>query len=296
MPTHSSDSMPPVSRSVKDLRERVSAWRKQGLKVAFVPTMGALHEGHVSLVKLAGKKADKVVASIFINPRQFAAHEDLDTYPRNETEDLIKLATAGCDLAFLPSAKEMYPQGYSTSVAVEGLSRDLCGLSRPHFFGGVATVVCKLLNQCQPDIAIFGEKDYQQLLVIQRMVRDLDMPVSIIGGPIIREEDGLAMSSRNAYLSSAQREVAGKLNMIMTSAIRKLATGAEIQTTLQQASKSLLAEGFDRVDYFELRQKTDLSFIDKGTLQADQLDTARLFAAVIIGKTRLIDNMPLSSI
>ncbi|MCI5047498.1 MAG: pantoate--beta-alanine ligase [Aquisalinus sp.] len=286
--------MPAVSRSVKDLRENVSSWRKHGLKVAFVPTMGALHEGHLSLVELARNKADKVVASIFINPRQFAAHEDLDTYPRNETEDLMKLVTAGCDLAFLPDAEEMYPQGYSTSVAVDGLSRDLCGLSRPHFFGGVATVVCKLLNQCQPDIAIFGEKDYQQLLVIKRMVRDLDMPVSIIGGPIIREEDGLAMSSRNAYLSSAEREVAGKLNRIMTSAINEIATGADIQVTLQRATNTLLTEGFDRVDYFELRRKADLSFIDKGTLPAAQLDTARLFAAVIIGKTRLIDNMPLS--
>ncbi|WP_306253589.1 pantoate--beta-alanine ligase [Parvularcula sp. IMCC14364] len=286
--------MPAVSRSLEDLRMQVGTWRQQGLSIAFVPTMGALHAGHLSLVTLAAQKADRIVASIFVNPKQFAAHEDLDTYPRHEAQDLAKLAAAGCDLAFLPQATQMYPAGYTTAVTVENLSTDLCGVSRPHFFGGVATVVCKLLNQCQPDVAIFGEKDFQQLQVIKRMVRDLDMPVQIEGGPIIREADGLAMSSRNAYLTANERKSAGMLNVIMKNVITKARAGDSVEMALRQARESLLQEGFDTVDYLEMRREDDLSLISIDRLKAAEMDQARLFAAAIIGKTRLIDNMPLA--
>ena len=188
-------------RTVSDLRSHLAKWREAGKSVALVPTMGALHQGHLSLVALAKTKCDRVVASIFVNPMQFGPREDFKTYPRDEAADLDKLAKAGADLVFIPDTAEMYPQGFSTHVKVSDLTDDLCGAARPNHFEGVATVVAKLLLQCTPDIAIFGEKDYQQLLVIRRLVRDLNMQVEIVGGPIVREGDGLALSSRNAYLS-----------------------------------------------------------------------------------------------
>ncbi|MES2034359.1 MAG: pantoate--beta-alanine ligase, partial [Pseudomonadota bacterium] len=192
----------PVARTVAELRAQVSAWKAQGLRVAMVPTMGALHAGHLSLVRLGNQLADRTVASIFVNPTQFAPHEDFDSYPRGEGQDAALLAQAGCGLLFAPTAAEMYPDGFSTTVNVTGgVASPLEGQSRPHFFGGVATVVSKLLNQCRPDVAIFGEKDYQQLAVIRRMARDLDLGVEIVGGPTMREADDLARSSRNAYLT-----------------------------------------------------------------------------------------------
>ena len=202
----------PIVRTVAELRADRAKWRKAGEKIALVPTMGALHQGHLSLVALAKEKADRAVVSIFVNPIQFGPREDFHLYPRDEAGDLAKLAAAGADLVFIPDVAEMYPAGFSTRINVGDLTEDLCGAARPNHFDGVATVVAKLLLQCAPDVAIFGEKDYQQLLVIRRMVRDLNLPVEILGGPIVREKDGLALSSRNAYLSPAERRIAPLLH------------------------------------------------------------------------------------
>ena len=216
---------PSTARTVAALRDQVRDWRRSGLTVGFVPTMGALHEGHLSLVRLALTEADRVMVSIFVNPTQFAPTEDLDRYPRDEVGDLAKLAGAGAHLVFLPPVAEMYPEGASTWVEVKGLSEGLCADSRPHHFRGVATVVTKLLNQAQADIAVFGEKDYQQLLVITRLARDLAIPTRILGGPTVREPDGLAMSSRNLNLAPAQRQIAPRLNAILVETAAALADG-----------------------------------------------------------------------
>ncbi|MFQ5564604.1 MAG: pantoate--beta-alanine ligase [Parvularculaceae bacterium] len=277
-----------VVRSVQALRARVDAWRGDGLKVGFVPTMGALHEGHLSLVRKSLAIADRTVTSIFVNPKQFSPGEDLDTYPRDEKRDLALLRALGCHLAYIPSAEEMYPPGYQTSVAVADLSNGLCGASRPHFFGGVATVVCKLLNQCRPDLAVFGEKDYQQLLIIRRMARDLDIDVDIIGGEIAREEDGLAMSSRNAYLSDDERAVAGKLNVVIADMAAKLARGARVDIVIAEGRAALTAAGFPSIDYLEVRAAEDLAPQGPGPIAAP----SRVFAAAMLGRTRLIDNWP----
>jgi pantoate--beta-alanine ligase len=274
-------------RTVADLRRQVSAWKAEGLKVGFVPTMGALHDGHLSLVRLAGEKADRVVASIFVNPKQFAPHEDFDSYPRGEGRDAALLESAGCALLFAPNAAEMYPQGFSTSVAVAGVSEPLDGEARPHFFGGVATVVSKLLNQCAADVAVFGEKDYQQLQVIRRMVRDLDMPVEIVGGPTARDHDGLALSSRNAYLSEAERKAASALPAALIAATKALAAGEPAAAVELRAVEALKAAGFGKVDYFEVRDCDDLSRLGPGPAPKG----ARVFVAAWMGKTRLIDNM-----
>lgn len=274
-------------RTVADLRRQVSAWKAQGHAVGFVPTMGALHEGHLSLVRLAGEKAGKVVASIFVNPKQFAPHEDFDSYPRGEGRDAGLLAGAGCDLLFAPGAAEMYPRGFSTSVAVTGVSEPLDGEARPHFFGGVATVVSKLLNQCAADVAVFGEKDYQQLQVIRRMVRDLDMPVEIVGGPTARDHDGLALSSRNAYLTAQERQAASALPAALKAAAEALAAGGLAAAAELRAVEALKAAGFAKVDYVETRDGEDLSRLGPGPVDAG----ARVFVAAWMGKTRLIDNM-----
>jgi len=202
--------------TIAELRDCVDAWRSHGEKIVLVPTMGALHEGHLSLVKLAGDTGDRTIVSIFVNPAQFAPNEDFGSYPREYDEDLEKLTQLDVDLVFMPPRQEIYPDDFSTHVEVRGLSQGLCGVSRPHFFGGVATVVAKLLNQCRPDVAIFGEKDYQQLLIIRRMARDLDMDVEILGAPLVREQDGLAMSSRNAYLTRQERATAPLLYPIIS--------------------------------------------------------------------------------
>ncbi|HYG28078.1 MAG TPA: pantoate--beta-alanine ligase [Caulobacteraceae bacterium] len=270
-------------RTVADLRVQVAAWKKAGLRVAMVPTMGALHEGHLSLVRLAREKADRVVTSIFVNPTQFAPHEDFDAYPRAEARDAGLLDSAGCHVLYAPTAAEMYPDGFATSVSVTGVSEPLDGKARPHHFGGVATVVAKLLNQCGPDLAIFGEKDYQQLLVIRRLVRDLDLPVEIVGAPTARDHDGLALSSRNAYLSAEQRQVASALPRILKEAAT---TGSDIEATEKRAADELLAAGFDKVDYVEFRDGEDLTKLS-GKAEAG----TRIFVAAWLGKTRLIDNM-----
>ncbi len=282
------DSQIGVVRTLKALRARIDAWRTAGQSVGLVPTMGALHEGHLSLIRRSNGLVDKTVASIFVNPAQFAPHEDFGAYPRQEAQDLELLQKAGCHLAYIPAREEMYPAGFQTAISVSEISQGLCGASRPHFFGGVSTVVCKLLNQVRPDIAVFGEKDYQQLLVIRRMVRDLNMPVDIIGAPIVRESDGLAMSSRNAYLSADERIVAGKLNNVLAEMSKHLATGAEVEVVIADARQALSAAGFDRIDYLEVRSADTLAPQGPGAI----LTPSRIFAALIIGRTRLIDNWP----
>jgi len=273
-----------VARDVPALRAAVAAWRKSGLRVGLVPTMGALHEGHLSLVRAAKERCDRVVASLFVNPRQFAPHEDFERYPRDEAGDAKLLASAGCDLLFAPERAIMYPDGFATSVIVADVSVPLEGDFRPHFFGGVATVVTKLLLQCLPDAALFGEKDYQQLLVIKKLARDLDIPVEIIGCPTVREHDGLAMSSRNAYLNEDERRIAGRLNHVMHDAIKAVRNGAPIADAEAEAARHLVAAGFTVVDYVAIRHADTLAPV------TDVLH-ARILAAAWLGKTRLIDNM-----
>lgn len=283
------DSQIGVVRTVKALRARIDAWRSAGHSVGLVPTMGALHAGHLSLVRRSNSLVARTVASIFVNPAQFAPHEDFGSYPRQEARDLELLQQSGCRLAYIPAREEIYPEGFQTAISVSEISQGLCGASRPHFFGGVATVVCKLLNQARPDIAVFGEKDFQQLLVIRRMVRDLDMHVDIIGAPIVRESDGLAMSSRNAYLSAEERAVAGKLNRIIANIAERLEAGAGVEPELAAGRQALLSAGFSRIDYLEVRSSDLLKPQGPGPVERP----SRVFAAVILGKTRLIDNWPI---
>jgi pantoate--beta-alanine ligase len=284
---HNGESLPlPVARTVADLRAAVAGWRRAGESVGLVPTMGALHDGHLSLVGIARAKADRVVASIFVNPTQFGPREDLDKYPRDERADAEKLAAADVDLLFAPTVVEMYPPGFSTTVSVSGISEGLCGNHRPGHFDGVATVVSKLLLQCLPDVAVFGEKDYQQLQVIKRFVRDLNLPTRIIGGPTVREADGLALSSRNAYLGAERRAVAAHLPQILNGTAATIASGqVPVELALKQGIAALTSAGFDRVEYLELR--------DPDTLEPlSTLDRpARLLVAAHLGSTRLIDNV-----
>ncbi len=275
---------PKVVRTVAALREEIGGWRSAGHTSALVPTMGALHEGHLSLVDIATARATRVVVSIFVNPRQFGPREDLATYPRDEAGDLAKLADRGAHLVFAPDVGEMYPPGFSTEVTVHGLSEGLCGASRPGFFTGVATVVAKLLIQTLTDIAVFGEKDYQQLLVIRRLARDLDIPVEIVGGPVVREPDGLAMSSRNAYLSEAERAVASRLYATLTAVADAVRAGSAVDRALADGRRMLDEAGF-RVDYLELRHAETLEPL------AAFAPPARLLAAAWLGRTRLIDNI-----
>jgi pantoate--beta-alanine ligase len=277
---------PPIVRTVPELRARVAAWRAAGERVAMVPTMGALHEGHLSLVRLGLEKADRVVASIFVNPAQFAPHEDFDAYPRGEGRDADLLGAAGCELIFAPGVAQMYPPGFATRVAVDGVSEPLEGEKRPQFFGGVATVVAKLLIQCGPDVALFGEKDYQQLLVIKRMARDLDLPTEIVGGPTVREPDGLAMSSRNAYLSEEERKVAAVMPAVMAEAVERLRAGTPADEVEAAAVARLAATGFGPVDYVQAHDGETMERLGPGPVGAG----ARLFVAAWLGKTRLIDN------
>jgi pantoate--beta-alanine ligase len=250
--------------------------------------MGALHDGHLSLVRLGLKAADRVAVSLFVNPAQFAPHEDFDAYPRDEASDAHLLANAGCHLLYAPTTPQMYPPGFSSTIRVSGVSAPLEGEHRPQFFEGVATVVAKLLIQAGPDVAVFGEKDYQQLQVIRRMVRDLDLPTEILGAPTQRAEDGLALSSRNAYLSADERIVAGQLNRILAELARDVATGTPVAEAEAGAARALKAAGFDRIDYIQVRHAEDLSPLGPGPIGAAP---GRVLAAAWIGKTRLIDNM-----
>ena len=274
-------------RNVPELRARVRDWRSQGERIALVPTMGALHEGHLSLVRRAKEAARRVVVSVFVNPAQFAPGEDFETYPRDESGDAELLASVGCDLLYAPAVAEIYPDGFATTITVAGISDDLEGRVRPGHFAGVATVVAKLLLQAGPDVAVFGEKDYQQLQLIRRLVRDLDIPVEIIGAPTVRTDDGLARSSRNAYLSKAERDVAARLNLVLARSAGALAEGADISSVETEARQALLEAGFEQVDYVEVRGADDLRRLGPGP--AGQ--PARLLAAARLGRTRLIDNI-----
>ena len=277
----------PVVRTIAALRETISGWKRQGFTVGFVPTMGALHEGHLALVQEAVRRSDRVVASVFVNPTQFAPHEDLGTYPRQEARDAELLAGAGCALMYAPAVEEMYPPDASTTISVGAPAEGLEGDFRPQMFGGVALVVAKLFNQVQPDVAVFGEKDFQQLAVIRRLVRDLDFPVEIVGLPTIRDGHGLALSSRNAYLSPAELETARKLNGVLAEAAAKAAGGAPLAEVEREAADALLAAGFDKVDYVAVRRAADLAAFESGTAEVP----ARVLAAAWLGRTRLIDNM-----
>lgn len=277
---------PTVVRTVKDLRKRVVKWHAKGHRVALVPTMGALHAGHLSLVDQARKTAQRVVATIFVNPAQFGPNEDLSRYPRDEAGDLAMLRTHKTNLVFAPPIDEIYPPGFSTKVSVGGLDACLCGLTRPGHFDGVATVVTKLLNQAGADVAIFGEKDYQQLLIIKRLARDLDIGTEIRGGAIIREDDGLAMSSRNKYLTGQQRQMAPHLNATITAVAREIADGAPPADAAKEGGRVLAQAGF-KVDYLEIRDGATLA-----PVKAKRPKGARVFAAGYLGQTRLIDNVP----
>ncbi|GBD44043.1 Pantothenate synthetase [bacterium HR40] len=272
---------------LEELRRQIGLWRGDGLKIGFVPTMGYLHDGHLALVRRALALADRVVVSIFVNPTQFAPHEDFERYPRDERGDLAKLEREGTHLVYLPTRETMYFPDHATWVTVEGLSEGLCGITRPHFFRGVATVVTKLFNRVQPDVAVFGEKDYQQLLVVRRLVRDLDLPIEIVGHPTVREPDGLAMSSRNAYLSAEERRIAPALFRILRETAARLARGAEAAAELEAARQALLEAGFTRVEYVELRHAETLAPLERASE-----GEGRLLAAVHLGGTRLIDNVP----
>lgn len=276
----------PVVRTVAALRAQVGAWRKAGLRVALTPTMGYLHEGHLSLVRLGETRADRVAASLFVNPTQFAPSEDFAAYPRDEGRDAALLAGAGCDLLYAPTVEEMYPDGFATTVTVSGVSEPLEGAARPTHFAGVATVVAKLLGQCQPDVAIFGEKDYQQLLVIRRLARDLDLPAEILGAPIVRDPDGLALSSRNVYLTAAERAVAPQLNASLRTAALALRAGARVDEVEAAGRAALSDAGFAAVDYFEARGADDLRRLGPGPIDAP----ARVLVAARLGRARLIDN------
>ena len=275
-----------IITSVKSLRDEIKAWRATGATVGLVPTMGALHEGHLSLIEAARTNVARVVVSIFVNPKQFAPHEDFDRYPRDLDADAEKLQRVSTDLIFAPESQEIYPEGFATEVDVGGPSAGLETDFRPHFFKGVATVVVKLLLAASPELAVFGEKDYQQLLVVRRAVRDLAIPTNIIGAPIVREGDGLAMSSRNAYLTRAERRIAGTLNTVLRKSAAQAREGIPLQDVEKKATETLRGNGFDAVDYVALRNAEDLSPITR--LERP----ARVLAAVRIGRTRLIDNMP----
>ena len=278
-----------TARELEVLRKAVDALRSDGATIALVPTMGALHEGHLTLMREARRAADHVVASIFVNPRQFGEGEDLDAYPRQLARDSELLEQEGVALLWAPQPQEVYPPGYATNISVAGVSEGLCGGDRPGHFDGVATVVCKLFNQVRPHIAFFGEKDWQQLAVIRRMARDLDLTQphvdEIRGVPIVREEDGLAMSSRNAYLSPDQRQQASALPRAMRAAIAVLSEGGEAERPLGNLREVLQVSGFDSIDYAELRDADSLERLHKDN------GNARLFVAARIGGTRLIDNM-----
>jgi pantoate--beta-alanine ligase len=255
--------------------------------MGLVPTMGALHEGHLSLVRLAKMRADRVVASLFVNPTQFAPHEDFAAYPRDEERDAALLAEAGCDLLYAPTADAIYPSGFATTVTVAGLTACLEGEVRPGHFAGVATVVTKLLIQAAPNVAVFGEKDFQQLQVIRRLTRDLDLPVEIIGAPIARDTDGLALSSRNAYLSAEERRIAPILAQVLTETAQSIANGGDIAPAEAVGHSALLNAGFARVDYLETRAPRTLERLGPGRLTVP----ARLLCAAHLGRTRILDNL-----
>lgn len=276
-----------VVKSIADLRAAVTRARGDGKRIGFVPTMGNLHAGHIALIKKAGQRAEFVVASIFVNPLQFGPNEDLDSYPRTLAADQQKLFEAGCHLLFAPSVEEMYPHGQAmqTIVRVPGVSEGLCGGSRPGHFDGVSTVVSKLFNMVLPDLAVFGQKDFQQLAVIRTMVRDLNMPVQIIGEPIVRAEDGLALSSRNGYLTTSERAIAPVLHRTLQQLAGSIRKGERDYPALLAAGKETLQTAGLRPDYLEIRDALDLGPVTAGSRELV------ILAAAYLGKTRLLDNL-----
>jgi pantoate--beta-alanine ligase len=277
----------PVVRGVRDLRLRIDAWRDAGESVALAPTMGALHAGHLALVTRGKALADRVVASIFVNPAQFAPNEDFARYPRDEAGDAAKLLATGCDLLYAPPVEEIYPEGFSTTVSAGAIAEGLCGRFRPGHFAGVATVVTKLLQQSEVDVALFGEKDYQQLQVVRRVVRDLDIPVHIEGVPTVRDQDGLALSSRNAYLSPEQRKIAPALHRILAAVVTRIGEGTPLPEAAAWGAAELSRVGFTKIDYVEICDAETLLPL------ATRERPGRLLAAASLGATRLIDNLAL---
>jgi pantoate--beta-alanine ligase len=275
---------PEVIRSIAGLREVVARWRHAGLSVGMVPTMGALHEGHLALVAAAQRVSDRVVVTLFVNPAQFAPTEDLSAYPRTEESDLAKLAEIGADVLFAPSPAEMYQPGSDTKIIVGGPALGLETDYRPHFFAGVATIVAKLLLAGLPDRALFGEKDFQQLLVVKQLVRDLNIPTEIVGRPTVRAADGLALSSRNAYLSPAERDIAPRLHGTLQAVAWALRQGEPPDDALADGRKALAEAGF-ALDYLELRNSDTLSPVES------LAEPMRLLVAARLGATRLIDNI-----
>lgn len=280
----------PIVRSVAQLRETVALWRRQGARIAVVPTMGVLHEGHLSLVRAAIEEADRVIVTLFVNPKQFNSQADLAAYPSTEDEDAAKLAPLGAHLLYAPDAEEMYPAAFATTVSVSGVSEGLCGAFRPGHFDGVATVVAKLFIRTSADVGFFGEKDFQQLQLVRRVARDLDIPITIVPCPTVREADGLALSSRNVRLSPAERIVAPKLSSVLLETAERLARGSPVLPTLAEARAAILAAGYREVEYLELRDEADL----RPMTSLDQ--PARLLVAAWLGGTRLIDNVRISRI
>ena len=272
-------------RDLPPLRETLRAFARAGERIALVPTMGALHAGHIALIEAAKPLADRIVASIFVNPKQFGPNEDLDRYPRRENADSRLLKAAGCDVLWMPPVEVMYPEGFATTIGVSGVSEGLDGAARPGHFDGVATVVAKLFNQMRPDVALFGEKDFQQLAVIRRMAADLDTGIEIVGVPTQRDDDGLALSSRNVYLAADDRTRAVALPRALGVAARAIGRGVDSEDALLAAREMMLAAGYDSIDY--------VTVVDAETLapSADLARPLRLLAAARIGGTRLIDNV-----
>ncbi len=279
-------AQPRIVRTIKALRSSVQKWRAAGERVALVPTMGALHDGHLTLVRLARRKAERTVVSIFVNPTQFGPTEDLSRYPRDEAGDARKLGVEGVDLIWAPSAGEMYPDGFATSVVPKGAALPLEGEFRPHHFAGVATVCTKLFSQVGPDVAIFGEKDYQQLCVIRQLVRDLDLPLKIVAAPTSRDRDGLARSSRNAYLTADERAAAPALNRALKGIAAIAAKGGLINKAIDVATNDLLQAGFAKVDYLTVRDAETLAPFEPKARRP-----GRVLGAAWLGATRLIDNI-----
>ena len=276
----------PLAKTAAQLRQTLTGWRNAGQSIALVPTMGALHEGHLALTREARGRADRVIVSIFVNQAQFAPHEDFARYPRDLEKDYASLQRhAAADLIYAPDIEQIYPPGFATKLIVEGPAAGLESDFRPHFFSGVATAVAKLFLQTGADFAIFGEKDYQQLLAVRRLAKDLDLGLQIIGVPTLREPDGLALSSRNAYLTEGQRRIAGQLNRVLKEVGTRARSGVSIPQAEAEGAAQLLEAGFDRVDYVAIR--------DTGTLAQlrDVLSPARVLAAARVGAVRLIDNM-----
>lgn len=282
-----------VVRTIEDVRRLTRAWRMAGLRAGLVPTMGALHDGHLTLVDRARASCDRTLATLFVNPLQFGPSEDFDAYPRTEARDMELLTSRGCDAVFVPSVTELYPLGpptpatFPTSIQIAGMSQRLCGAFRPGHFTGVATVVMKFFMIVQPDAAFFGEKDFQQLQIIRRMVKDLDMPIEIVGVPTVRETDGLAMSSRNQYLTPHERQAAPHLHAVLRRIRTEVLGGSNVAEAIDRGKRSLIDAGFSTVDY--------VSLVDDETLDDLQQPApgARLLAAARLGRTRLIDNIPI---